>query len=406
MHAGGHTVTGSDRSESALTKSLTENGISVSYIQDGSAISEDTELFVYSEAIPDDSPERMKAKNMKIKEQSYFEALGELTRGKQLIAICGTHGKSSTTAMATKVLIDAGLDPSVVIGTKMFELNGKNWRKGESDVWIVEACEYRKSFLHLDPKIIILTNVDGDHFDAFKNIKTYEDAFKEFFAKLPEDGIIITHASDTEAKKVSDAAKKKLIDADKEPLPTLRTPGLHMRHNGQLVLALAKHLKIETKTAMNALSTYHGSWRRMEEKGIVLDDVELIDDYAHHPIEISATLNALKEAHPDRRIVCVFQPHTHDRTITLWKEFTKSFVDADLVIIADVYDARPDIEHDRVDMKKFVRDIEKNSKKKTLEGHSLEETLGLLKKELKPHDLLLIMGAGTVSHLSDVALFQ
>lgn len=406
MHAGGHTVAGSDRSESALTKYLNENGISVSYVQDGSAIPEDTELFVYSEAIPEDAPERVKAKKMKIKQQTYFEALGELTRDKQLIAICGTHGKSSTTAMATKVLIDAGLDPSVVVGTKMFELDGKNWRKGESDVWIVEACEYRKSFLHLDPKIIILTNVDGDHFDAFKNIKTYEDAFKEFFAKLPEDGIIITHASDTEAKKVAEATKRKVIDADKEPLPTLRTPGLHMRHNGQLVLALAKHLKIETKTAMNALSTYHGSWRRMEEKGIILDDVELVDDYAHHPVEISATLNALKEAHSDRRIVCVFQPHTHDRTLTLWKEFAKSFVDADLVIIADVYDARPDTEHDRVDMKKFVRDIEKNSGKKTLEGYSLEETLGLLKKELKPHDLLVIMGAGTVSCLSEPSLFQ
>ena len=163
--ARGHTVMGSDRADSPLLDDLRSQGITIVSSQDSVQIPVDTDLFVYSEAIPAESPERQFAREHQIRSISYFQALGELVKGAYVIAVCGTHGKSSTTAMVAKMLIDAGKDPSVVVGTKMKELNGRNWRMGQSDFFVVEACEYRRSFLHIHPSIVLLTNVDGDHFE-------------------------------------------------------------------------------------------------------------------------------------------------------------------------------------------------------------------------------------------------
>ncbi len=405
MHARGHDVSGSDRSESELTKKLSAAGIRVSYTQDGSALSGDTDLLIYSEAIPTDAPERSKARKLNILQKSYFEALGELTRGTKLIAVCGTHGKSSTTAMLAKVCIDNGFDPSVVVGTKMFELDGANWRKGESNLWIVEACEYRKSFLHLSPDTILMTNVDGDHFDAFESVDAYTDAFIEFLHRMPEAGTLILHGKDGASAAVAKSAGRAFLDADEMPFVSLATPGKHMQQNAQLVLAVAERLGIDHKAVIESIKTYRGSWRRMEEKGSTAKNVSIIDDYGHHPVEIRATLQAIKEKYVGRRLVCVFQPHTHDRTLTLWDEFTSAFSDASVVVIADVYDARPDTERDSVDMQKFVKDIETHSQTKVHAGHTLEETLSLLKKLLQPNDLLLIMGAGNIGTLADPKLY-
>ncbi len=154
MRERGHAVSGSDAADSALLDVLRAEGMNISLTQDGSSIPEDTELFVYSEAIPEDSPERAEAKRRGIHRISYFRAIGELTSGTNLIAVCGTHGKSSTTAMAASLLIEAGLDPNIIVGTKLPSLDGRNWRRGLSDLWIVEACEYRRSFLHLKPNTI------------------------------------------------------------------------------------------------------------------------------------------------------------------------------------------------------------------------------------------------------------
>jgi UDP-N-acetylmuramate--alanine ligase len=166
----GNQVWGSDRSDSVIVQDLRALGADISLNQDGSHVPSDCDLFVYSEAVPADSPERIRARDFGIPMQSYFHALGELTQDSFLIAVCGTHGKSSTTAMVSKLLIDAGKDPSVVVGTRMKELEGRNWRKGGSDIFVVEACEYRKSFHYLSPDIVLMTNVDGDHFDAFPSM--------------------------------------------------------------------------------------------------------------------------------------------------------------------------------------------------------------------------------------------
>lgn len=400
MKQRGHDVSGSDRADSDVLYALTKQGISVSLKQDGSAMPDNIDLFVYSEAIPDSSPERIKAASLNIRQISYFAALGELTAGTDLIAVCGTHGKSSTTAMAARVFMEAGKDPNVVVGTKMSELGGRNWKSGKSDLWIVEACEYRRSFLYLKPKVILVTNADGDHFDAFKNQGDYQKAFAEFISSLPDDGIVIGHGEDSVVRDIVAKTGKKFIDADSMQLVSMQTPGLHMRKNAQLVLALAKQRGIDPTAATTALEGFAGTWRRMEKKGKTKQGAPVIDDYAHHPVEIKATLAAMKEAHPGKRIVCVFQPHTHDRTMKLWDAFAEAFRDADLVIIPNVYDARPDKDSVKVNVDDFCALIQQKSDVECLNATSLAETSSLLSGLVKPNDLVITMGAGDITNLA------
>jgi UDP-N-acetylmuramate--alanine ligase len=398
----GHTVLGSDRSTGIMVESLRESGMPVCTEQDGSHVPGDADLFVYSEAIPIGAPERTRASELGIPQYSYPQALGELTQSFEVIAVCGTHGKSSAVAMAAKVLIEAGKDPTVVVGTRLKELKGRNYRRGRSRLFLLEACEYRRSFLSFQPNVVLMTNCDGDHFDYYPTLEEYERGFSEFLDRLPEaDGIVITHRSDPVCWRLSEQSGRRRVDADVFSLPTLQTPGRHMQENAQLVLALAQVLGIDLGSAGRSLQSYTGSWRRMEVRGTVGDDIVVIDDYGHHPTEIRATLRALREAYPDRRLVCAFQPHTHDRTLRLWNAFGSSFSDARVVIVLNVYDARSAIETATVDVPAFVRAIGEGSRVTALHGHALAETEQMLRTEiLRPHDLLVCMGAGDITELA------
>ena len=400
MKARGHDVTGSDKSDSDLIHDLQSQGITVTLKQDGSGLVGDFDLFVYSEAIPETSPERLAAGKKSIRQISYFAALGELSADTDFIAICGTHGKSSTTAMAATVFAAAGKDPNVVVGTKVPSLGGRNWRKGEGSLWIVEACEYRRSFLHLSPKTIIITNADGDHFDAFRNADEYRQAFVAFLKKLTPDGTVIAHGSDKESVAIIKEAGRTFIDAEAEALPELSVPGVHMQKNAQLVLALAKTRGLDEKATRKELKNFGGTWRRMEVKGTTPDGVTVIDDYAHHPTEIKATIAAIKAAYPDRPLVCVFEPHTNDRTLKLWKEFTASFTDADLVLVTKVYDARPDKDKQPADVAKFAAEIGRTSKVSCRPTGTIERTKTTLREVLESGDVLLVMGAGDSTKLA------
>ena len=396
QNASGNSVSGSDAVRSALTDDLSEQGISISYTQDGTAVHQDIDLFVYSEAIPKNAPERMRAQELGIPQQSYFEALGEFSKDYTVIAVCGTHGKSSTTAMAALVLMEAGLDPTVVVGTKIPQLQNRNWRKGSSDIFLLEACEYRESFLHLYPDIILMTNVDGDHFDSFGSLEQYHNAYASFLHRLPESGVVITHMQDPQCAKVTKEAQlstHSIVHTDAYALPQLSVPGRHMQENAQLVVALADHLHID---ASLSLQSFSGTWRRMEIKGETSDGVLVIDDYAHHPKEVVATIAAARQAYPGRRIVCLFQPHMHDRTAHFYHDFLIAFDAADLVIITDVYDARPDVDMERVDTAKLVADIHAES----LYGGSLSQTLPLVQQTLRHGDVLLVMGAGDITSIA------
>lgn len=397
----GHQVLGSDRSDSAIIRDLQSQGVDVFLAQDAKNIPEGCDLFVYSEAIPEDGPERVRARELSIPQQSYFHALGELTRNFRVIAVCGTHGKSSTTAMTARILLEAGLDPSVIVGTKMRELTARNWRKGEGHLFVVEACEYRRSFHFLSPSIVLLTNADGDHFDYYRSQEDYEQAFVDFVKRLPPDGPVITHAKDPACASIIARAERKLIDADAYALPVVSTPGLHMQQNAQLVLALAQELALDRQQTLASLSGYSGCWRRMEMRGDTAQGVTVIDDYGHHPTEVRATVQALLGAYPDRRLVVVFQPHTHDRTRKLYADFVKAFTGAAVVIIPNIYDARPDRESGLVDVSAFVRDLGQGSQVQAINGFSLDATEQMLKEKiLQAKDVLLILGAGNVTDLA------
>ncbi len=398
--AKGHTVLGSDRSDSPLLEDLRSQGIEVFLSQDGTHVPSDCDLFVYSEAVPPDAPERVRARDFGINSQSYFHALGELCSDNFVIAVCGTHGKSSTTAMVAKLLIDAGKDPSVVVGTKMKELDGRNWRLGKSEYFVVEACEYRRSFHYISPYVILMTNVDGDHFDAYKDIDDYHEAFVTFLKRLPQDGSIITHGNDEECMAVAAQSGKEAIDADLFESPTVGAPGDHMRENARLALALAEKFGIDKQTANNSLASFRGTWRRMEEKGVTPKGSVVIDDYAHHPKEIRATLHAMREAYPDRRVVCVFQPHTHDRTFKLYQEFLPSFTEADLVIIPNIYNARSDIEHGEVNVDELCTDIARVSKTECINGQGLDRAEHIVHEREGDNDVIVVMGAGDVTKLA------
>lgn len=402
QRAAGHDVLGSDRSDSALLEDLRSQGIGIVLDQSGAAIPTDADLFVYSEAIPADSPERKRATERNIPQKSYPEALGDLSLGyEQVIAVSGSHGKSSTTGMATRLLMHSGREPTVVVGTKLKELQGRNWRVGRpKGTFLLEACEYRHSFHQYSPNIILMTNADGDHFDFYGTHEKYCAAFVEFVKKLPKNGTLITHLRDPDCAAIAKHAPN-VIDADLQPLITLKTPGRHMQQNAQLVLALAGLLNIPAEQARSAVSGYAGSWRRMEIKGMFRDSITVIDDYAHHPREIRATLEAIFSEYPGRRIVCAFQPHTHERTLTFYDDFTAAFAGVDTLVIPNIYEARKDIETDRVDLTKFLADISRVTGARCIDGKSLGETERLLKEEiLQGNDVLVCMGAGDITNLA------
>lgn len=400
QNAAGHAVSGTDRSRSALLGDLERQGIAVGTDQSGALLPDGCDLLVYSEAIPPSAPERMRAAERGIPQRSYPQALGEMSKNHQVIAVCGTHGKSSTTGMAARLLLACGFDPTIVVGTKLPELGGRNWRAGKSDLFLLEACEYRRSFSFYSPRWVLLTNCDGDHFDYYRSAEDYRQAFVDFAGSLPPEGALITHLADPDCKAVAEEARKKTIDADAYPLIALLAPGRHMQENARLALALADLLGIEKQDAESAVSGYAGSWRRLETKGTMKSGAIVIDDYAHHPKEIRASLDALRNAYADQRLICVFQPHTHDRTLKLYADFLGAFADCDLLIVAPVYEARKDIETARTDLPRFVRDMAAGSNVEAREGGSWGEIGKELHQSTGPGDVIVCMGAGDITNLA------
>src|SRR3989338_135031 len=398
----GHRVSGSDSGSTRLLGDFMGQGITVATVQDGSALPPDTDLFVYSEAVPSHHPERERANALGIPSFSYFQALGDLSRPSFVIAVCGTHGKSSTAAMAARVLLSTGKDPTVVVGTMVPELDGKNWRKGGGEIFLLEACEYRKSFHFLSPDLILLTTTDGDHFDYYIDVSASEEEFREFFRLLPAEGSLVVHGDDPAALRVAGSSGRRVIDADVCPLPVLSVPGRHMQENARLVLGMAQVLWIPMDAARSSLACFQGTWRRMEVKGIRDDDVLVIDDYAHHPREILVTIEALRERYPERRMVCVFQPHTHDRTRKFYRDFPQVFRGVPVVIIPYIYAVRTENDTEEVDLSAFIEDVREGSGGEVFGDFTLEETATFLNEEiLHSGDILLCMGAGDITVLAE-----
>lgn len=382
----GHQVVGSDCSVSKITLELEKLGAKIFYEQKAGNILTDLDLVIYTIAIPENHPELERAKELKIKIQSYPEALGELSRSHFTIAIAGTHGKTTTTAMVAEIMLAAGLDPTVIVGS-LLKNSSASWRTnfiaGKSKFLIVEACEYRRSFLNLSPQILVITNIDNDHLDYYRDLADIRSAFAELKNKLPKDGVLIT---EREYGKIKTDFK-------------LQIPGAHNVRNAQAALAVADALGIDYLVAVGAAERFSGTWRRFEFKGKMKTGALVYDDYAHHPSEIKATLAGAKEM-AKKRIFVVFQPHLYSRTRLLFNDFTQSFAGANEVIITDIYAAREKPEPS-VSGKKLAQAVA-TGKARYLKNFT--DIAIVLVKETKQDDLVITMGAGDISHLTDLLL--
>jgi len=378
----GAIVTGSDKSESPTTHLLREKGVEPYIGHSAAQVPEDTQLLVYSDAVPENNPERARAVALGIPQQSYFEALGEVAKHKRTIAVAGTNGKTTTTAMLGRLLIEAGLDPTVVVGSIVSEW-GSNFRAGKSDLFVVEACEYRNHFLNFAPELLIITNIEWDHTDYFKTPAELEAAFNE--ARRRAKGVI-----EKEQYK-------------NENIPDLLVPGEFNKENARAAKAAAKRVSPNTPESVwdASLASYKGTWRRFEQKGTLPGGALLYDDYAHHPTAIAKTIEAARQKFPGKKIVLFFHPHLYSRTRDLFDAFALALASADETYILPVYAARephdPSVSHEAL----AAAVVAKGGTARAVDGY--EETAGLLQR-LSGDTIAFTMGAGDVYKAGEAAL--
>ena len=404
LHDGAH-VSGSDRSDSPTTELLKSKGVEVFIGQGESHVPEDTDLLVYSDAILEGSEgfvERVHAQDLGIPELSYFEALGKVTEAKKVIAISGAHGKTTTTAMTIDVLEAAGLDPTGVVGSLRAKTKS-NFRAGNGDYFVVEADEYRRHFLNFTPYILVITNIEADHLDYYKDLSEIQSAFRELAQKVPKDGYVVCDMHDPNVAPVIQGLSCNIVDYrshfDAE-LP-LKVLALN-RINAAAVMAVAHVLGIDETVARKTFENFAGTWRRFEYKGKTASGALLYDDYGHHPTEVATTLKSVREQFPDKRIVVAFHPHLYSRTKALMDDFAKAFADADEVVVAPIFAARekpdPTVTHtilaDRIRAEgKHVHTVD-----------SLDAVEDYIKHNTKEGDVVVTMGAGDIYKAGEAAL--
>lgn len=392
----GHHVKGSDAAPSDLTQSLRASGIQVVLSHQKENLDRNFDLLIYSEAIPETNPERMKAKELGILQISYASALGMITKGKRVIAVTGTHGKTTVTGMLTDVFLKSNLDPSIVIGSKLPSLRGQNFRLGKGEFFLTEACEYRDNFLHLDPFIMLINTLEPDHLDYFKTPERYFQSFEKLAEKLPQEGALILFQDDRIKLDLGKVKAKIIVLKKTDTIFYLSIPGLHNQHNARAAYEVARYIGLQEKEILEGLHSYQGSWRRFEYKG-ELKGAKLYDDYGHHPTEIRATLQAARELHPDKEITIVFQPHQYSRTRDFFEAFTSSFEEANEVWITDIYRARDTDEDMRlVTSKDLARAIRFPRSVRTVQ---LSEIPSALQASANPKKVFLMMGAGDISSI-------
>ena len=364
----GFTVSGSDSQESELTKKLVAHGAQVFYGQKAENIIEGIDVVVYTAAIHPDNPEYMAAEAKGLPMLSRAEFLGQIMRNyDQSIAIAGTHGKTTTTSMVTEILMDAKKDPTITVGG-MLDIIGGNIRVGGPELFVLEACEYTNSFLSFFPTIEVILNIEADHLDFFKDLDDIRESFRRFAALLPDDGTLIINTDIENHEEICKGLTCKVVTVGSDPKKshysaanvtfnhtacasydlledgqkvdtiTLGVPGMHNVYNSLAAIAAAREVGVEIEDIKNGLLSYAGTHRRFEKKG-ELNGITIIDDYAHHPQEIAATLETAKN-YPHKELWCVFQPHTYSRTKCLFDEFAEALSKADHVILADIYAAR------------------------------------------------------------------
>ena len=408
--AKGNIISGSDLISSEITRALEKLGAKI-FIgpHKATSLTPNVKKVIYSVAVKPTNPELKKAQKLGIQIQSYPQALGELTKQYFTIAVCGAHGKGTTTAMISLILIKAGLDPTVIIGTKLREFGDSNCRVGESKYLVIEADEYAGAFLNYWPKMIVLTNIDKEHLDYYKDLNHVIKTFGEFVSHLPKKGILVTNKDNKNVKKLintifSTAVKNVVWYSLKQKEANkigkiLKIPGKHNVSNALAALAVARALKIPDKISFDALSEYKGAWRRFEIKRMKLPtSYTLISDYAHHPTEIKATIAGAKEKFKKKKIWVVFQPHQYQRTYYLFDEFKKAFDLADEIILTKIYSVAGREKKEitkQISSEKLAKAIQERGKKVHF-IKDFEKIPQFLKRRINPGDIVLIMGAGSI----------
>lgn len=420
------TVSGSDSKKSDLTEQLEKAGAKIFYGQRASNIEDGIDLVVYTAAIHEDNPELAAVRRANIPTLTRAELLGQIMDNyPRSVAIAGTHGKTTTTSMISQILLAADTDPTISVGGILDAIGG-NIRVGNSDLFVTEACEYTNSFLNFHPKYSLILNIEEDHMDFFKDIDDIRHSFRLFAANTASDGFIIMNGAIDNYREITDGLDAKVItyglDSSNDFFATdisynengcasftamqndsvygkvtLSIPGEHNVSNALASIAVAVEMNIPKDAVLEGLSAFFGTKRRFEKKG-VLGGITIVDDYAHHPTEIRATLEAAKN-YPHNRIVCVFQPHTYTRTKAFLNDFAKALSLADMVVLADIYAAR---ETDTLGVSSGdIQKLLKEGGTPAYYFHTFDEIENFLLKKCINGDLLITMGAGDIVNVGE-----
>ncbi len=416
----GYKVSGSDLRSSEITDNLKNHGATV-YEGHATEQIEDADVLVTSSAINQYNPEVTAARKASIPVIPRAEMLAELMRLKYSIAVAGAHGKTSTTSIVSSVLEKGGLDPTVVIGGKLMS-TGTNALLGQGDYIVAEADESDGSFLKFTPTIAVVTNIDREHLDFYKDLDEIKNVFSNFIDRIPFYGLAVLCLDNESIQGLIPKIKKRYTtygmstQADfqarniefKGPKSnysvfhhgkklgaiSLNLPGIHNVYNSLASIAVGLELNIPFHIIKDSLETVAGVQRRLEKKGEI-SGITVMDDYGHHPTEIRTTLSAIKESWPDKRIVAVFQPHRYTRTKSLFEEFTRSFYHSDALVVLPIYAAGEDV-IEGVDSQHLFEGIRAHGHKKVVFFEDKKEAVSYLKEFLEKGDILLTLGAGDV----------
>lgn len=416
----GKRVTGSDVHDSEMVQDLNKKGIQVSIGHDTSHILDGVEVVIYSSAVPSTNPERTRARERGIPEVSYAQFLGEVSKNFSTIVITGTHGKSTTTALVGLMLEAAGYDPTVLVGSFVPTFEDKNLRLGKGRFFVVEGCEYQANMLNLHPEMIVLTNIEEDHLDYYRDINHIRDTFQIFADKLIGKGMMIMNADDAESMKLKVerpityglethadyTAVERLtekgeqsFDVDREGLIgriKLIVPGEHNVLNALAATSAAMELGVPFETCARVLETFPGIWRRFERVG-TWREADVISDYGHHPTAVEKTVSAAREFFPGRRIVLCFQPHQHSRTKALFDGFVHALQLADETVVAEIYDVAGRNEEHEMSSRLIVEKIKKqNPDAHVMFSANFDAVKSALEQVVRSNDVLIVMGAGDI----------
>lgn len=414
----GYEITGSDTSVSSVTRRLENLGIKVFKGHSEENISDECELLIYTAAVFTENAEIKKAKKLNIKTVKRAEALGNIVNDKFVIAVSGTHGKTTTSAMIAKILIDNKFDPTVFVGGNLEFLNGGSSRIGKSDIAVVEADEYDRSFHQLNANIAVITNIESDHLDIYFDIDDIRNSFRKFLEKSKPNSRIIVCGDDSNnldlikkfknkttygfgknnEHKIHDVSqvngKTNFLLDDNELI--LRVMGNHNILNASAAFLVAREMKINAENFNSSIKTFYGVKRRLEIK--YDNGIKVFDDYAHHPTEVTATIDALKRSYKGR-LITVFQPHLYTRTKEFFRDFAESFHNSDLLILTKIYPAREEA-IEGVTSELILNEFNKPGQ----QGYYLEnndDVLIMLENTIEDGDIVLFMGAGDITETCD-----